>query len=305
MEASIIIPTYNERKNIEKLIPHIEKVISENSIDSEIIVIDDNSPDKTGGLAEEFNKKYKNIRVIHRKSKQGVGSARRLGFEKASKKIIISMEGDNTHNPKYIPLFIKKIEQGADLVIGSRYLKDSKIINWPLKRKIVSKFANLIARFFAGTKITDVTNGYRAFTKDLFSSLTIDSTSFPFNMEFVCEAWSRNFKIDEIPIVFIDRKEGKSKLSVGKEFISFINTAFRFAYTYRPMKVFGSLGFLLILIGILHSIYLIYLKITIGVIGNRIPLIFLAVVLILSGIQIISFGLIVNVMSKLRREILK
>jgi len=305
MQVSIIIPTYNERENIERLIPHIEKILSENNIEGEIIIIDDNSPDGTGRTAEELNNKYKNIKVIHRKKKEGVGSARRLGFEKASKEIIISMEGDNTHNPEYIPKFIKEIEKGADLVIGSRYLKDSKIVNWPLKRRLVSKTANFIARFFAGTKLTDVTNGYRAFTKKLFNKLTIESSSYPFNMEFACETYSRGFKITEIPIVFIDRKQGKSKLSVGKEFLSFINTAFRFAYTYRPMKVFGTAGLLLVIAGLILSIYLIFLKLSTGIIGDRIPLIVLALVLILSGIQIISFGLIVNVMSKLRKELTK
>jgi dolichol-phosphate mannosyltransferase len=304
-EISIIIPTYNEKSNIEKLIPHIEEILSKNSINGEIIVIDDNSPDGTGKSAEELNDKYQNIKVIHRKKKEGVGSARRLGFSKASKNIIISMEGDNTHNPDYIPQFIQEIEKGADLVIGSRYLKDSKIINWPLKRRIVSKTANFIARFFAGTKVTDVTNGYRAFTKKLFQDLTIESSGFPFNMEFACETWSRGFKITEIPIIFVDRKQGTSKMSVGKEFISFISTAFRFAYTYQPMKVFGNIGLIFISIGIWLSIYLIYLKIKLGIIGDRIPLIFLVIILILSGIQMMSFGLIVNIMSKLRRELIK
>ena len=124
---SIVIPTYNEKENIQRLIPNIEKVLSSNNIFADIIIIDDNSPDGTGKLAEDLNKEYNNIKVVHRKKKEGVGSARRLGFSLASNEIIISMEGDNTHNPKYIPQFIEKIEEGADLVIGSRYLKDSKI----------------------------------------------------------------------------------------------------------------------------------------------------------------------------------
>src|SRR3989338_4067620 len=179
-DISIVIPTYNEKENIQKLIPDIEKVLSSNNIGGEIVIIDDNSPDGTWKLAENLNKEYKNIKVIRRGKKEGVGSARRLGFSLASKGVIISMEGDNTHNPKYIPKFVQEIEKGADLVIGSRYLKDSKIINWPLKRRIVSKTANFISRFFAGTNITDVTNGYRAFTKDLYKRLTIESSGYPY-----------------------------------------------------------------------------------------------------------------------------
>ncbi|MEK6808353.1 MAG: hypothetical protein AABY14_01565, partial [Nanoarchaeota archaeon] len=125
------------------------------------------------------------------------------------------------------------------------------------------------------------------------------------NMEFACEANALGFKITEIPIIFKDREKGKTKLKVSKELISFISTAFRFAYTYRPIKVFGSLGFLFVIIGMALSIYLTYLKLTIGIIGNRIPMLFLALVFIISGLQIISFGMIVNILSKLRRELIR
>ena len=302
---SIIIPTYNEKENIAKLVPDIESVLAGNGIDGEIIIIDDNSPDGTGQLAEELNKKYHNIKTIHRQKKEGVGSARRLGFSIASNEIIISMEGDNTHKAEYIPRFLDEINKGADLVIGSRYLPESKIINWPLKRRIISKVANFIARFFAGVRLTDVTNGYRAFRKSMYSKITVDSTGYPFNMEFACEAHSLGFKIVEIPIIFKDREKGKTKMKVSSELISFLSTSFRFAYTYRPIKVFGSVGFLFFIIGFLISAYLAYLKITTGYIGNRIPMLFMGVVLIISGIQIMSLGLIANVISKLRREMLR
>ncbi len=303
--ASFVIPTYNEKENISKLIPDIESVLKENGIDGEIIVIDDNSPDGTGQIAEDFNNRFDNVKVIHRKKKEGVGSARRLGFSLASKEIIISMEGDNTHNPKYIPQFIEKINEGADLVIGSRYLPDSKILNWPLKRRIISKVANFIARFFAGVRLTDVTNGYRAFKRSMYQKITVDSSGYPFNMEFACETHSLGFKIVEIPIIFKDRETGKTKMKVSRELLSFLSTAFRFAYTYRPMKVFGSIGFLFVLLGMATSAYLTYIKITTGYIGNRIPILFLGLVFIISGIQILSLGLIANVLSKLRRELLK
>ncbi len=304
-EVSIVIPTYNERENLEKLIPHIEDVFSSSNIRGEIIVIDDNSPDRTGKYAESMNSRYRNIRVVHRSERGGVGSARRLGFSLASKDIIISMEGDNTHNPDYIPEFVKKINDGADLVIGSRYLKDSKIINWPVRRRVVSKVANFVSRFFAGAKLSDVTNGYRAFTKNLLGRLAIESSGYPYNMEFACEAWSRGFRIVEIPIVFKDREKGVSKLSVWKEFFQFLGISFRFSYTYRPIRVFGSLGALFILAGAFLAINLIIIKLNTGVIGDRLPMIIVSLVLIISGIQIFSLGLIADVLSKLRKEILR
>jgi len=304
MEVSIVIPTYNERENITKLIPHIEDVLSKNSLKGEIIIIDDNSPDGTGRIADKLAKRYKNIRVIHRTSKKGVGSARKLGFSEAKKDIIISMEGDTTHNPDFIPHFLKAIKEGADLVIGSRYLPKSKIINWPLKRRVVSKFANKIANIFAGAKLTDVTSGYRAFTKKMYSKLYIESLGYPFNMEFACESWYRGFRIKEIPITFVHRKKGKSKLSVLKEFITFLRVVFKFSYTYRPVAVFGSLGGILTSVGFIVGLYVVYLELS-GRIESRFPLLILSLLLIVAGIQIFSFGLIVNVISKFRKEALK
>jgi len=303
--VSIVIPTYNEKENIQKLIPSIEDTLKKNKIYGEIIIIDDNSPDGTGKLLEKFKGKYRNLKIAHRKSRLGVGSARKLGFSLASKDIIISMEGDNTHDPKYIPGFISGIWEGYDLVLGSRYMKGAKITNWSIKRRIISRLANFIARFFAGTRITDATTGYRAFTKELSNKVDIASSGYPFNMEFATEAYSRGYKIKEIPILFNEREKGHSKMKVGKELVSFILTAFKFAYTYRPIKVFGGIGLLFILIGGAFGIYLAYIKITTGIIGSRIPMMFLALVLIISGIQIFSLGLIASVISKLRKELLK
>ena len=305
MEATIVIPTYNERKNISKLIPSIILMLNRHDITSEIIVIDDNSPDGTGLLLDRLKRRFDCLKVVHRKEKLGVGSARRLGFSMASKKVIVTMEGDNTHNPKYIPQLIKEIEGGADLVIASRYLKDSKIIDWSFKRRVISNTANFITRFVTGVKITDVTNGYRAFTKEMFSKLLIESEKYPFNMEFTCEAVSRGFKVTEIPIEFKQRKDGSSKLNVLDEFFFFLMVVFRFSYTYSPIKFFGSISLLFITVSFVLIGYLIRARILTGTILNRIPLMFITLTLVLSAIQMFCFGLMVNVMSKFRREMLR
>ena len=305
MEATIVIPTYNERGSIKNLINSIDSVFVKNNIDGEIIIIDDNSPDGTGDIIDTIRRRLKYVKVIHRKSKLGVGSARRLGFNSASKKIVVSMEGDSTHNPLYIPELIKEIEDGADLVIGSRYLKDSKIINWSFKRRVISNTANFITRFVTGVKITDVTNGYRAFTKEMFSKLLIESEKYPFNMEFTCEAVSRGFKVTEIPIEFKQRKDGSSKLNVLDEFFFFLMVVFRFSYTYSPIKFFGSISLLFITVSFVLVGYLIRVRLLTGTILNRIPLLFITLTLVLSAIQMFCFGLMVNVMSKFRREMLR
>ena len=299
--VSIVIPTYNEKNNLGGLIQNIEQVLSSNKIDGELIIIDDNSPDGTGKLADSFARKYRNITVLHRAMKEGVGSARKLGFSKAKKEIILSMEGDDTHNPDYIPVFLREIE-GADLVIGSRYLPGSKIVNWPFKRRLVSKVANFIARFFSGAKLTDVTSGFRAFRKGMYERLLIESYGYPFNMEFACEAASRGFSVKEIPIRFANRKSGKSKLNVLKELYTFIYVAFKFSYTYKPITVFGGIGLVFSLIGFVLGIYLAYLKITTGFIANRLPLLFLSALLIIAGIQMVSLGLVAGILTKLRKE---
>jgi len=220
MKASIVIPTYNERENIERLLPEIFKIF-----DGNVIVVDDNSPDGTAdavdGLSGEFP-----VTLIRRREKKGIGSAYIAGFRKALDQgadVIMEMDADFSHMPKEIPNFIREMKN-YDLVLGSRYIKGGRIENWNFIRRMISKGGNYIARIFLGLDIRDITTGYRAYRREVLEGIDlagIKSDGYAFQAEMLFRARERGFRIKEVPITFRDRAHGKSKLS-RMEIIKFI-----------------------------------------------------------------------------------
>ena len=171
-KVRIILPTYNERNNINILIPKIFKIFKENKINGDILIVDDNSPDGTANLAKKLSKKYP-IKILEREKKLGIGSAYVLGFKKSledKKDIIFEMDSDLSHDPKYIPEFIEKINSGFDVVIGER----KKVVGWNWYRKLISWGGNFIGRNIAGVKIKDLTTGYRAYKRHVLDSINLD-----------------------------------------------------------------------------------------------------------------------------------
>jgi len=221
--VSVIVPTYNEKENLPTLVDEINKVFVDGKIIGEVVIIDDNSPDGTGQLAEQLKEKYKFLKVIHRPSKLGLGSAYREGFRAAESKLLFTMDADLSHDPSYIPRFIEKAEH-ADVVVGSRYIEGGAIVGWGLYRKMVSRIANILAGVAVGAGVSDVTSGYRAYRKEVFEKVTterIKSSGYAFQLEIIYEIRKKGFKIDEVPIVFTDRRKGKSKLGM-RDIISFL-----------------------------------------------------------------------------------
>jgi len=221
--VSVIVPTYNERENLPTLIERINKVFVDERIVGEVVVIDDNSPDGTGQLAEQLRRKYKFLKVIHRPSKLGLGSAYREGFRAAEGKLLFTMDADLSHDPIYMPRFIERAEH-ADVVVGSRYVKGGGIIGWGLYRKLVSKVANFLAGIVVGADVNDITSGYRAYRKEVLAKVPlkrIRSSGYAFQLEVIYEIRGKGFKIDSVPIVFTDRRKGKSKLGM-REILSFL-----------------------------------------------------------------------------------
>ncbi|HME54301.1 MAG TPA: polyprenol monophosphomannose synthase [Candidatus Lokiarchaeia archaeon] len=217
----IVLPTYNECDNIIRLIPALEKIVENlNGYEGFFIIVDDNSKDGTGEIAVRFAREYKNILVIRRPGKMGLGSAYRLGFSHAIEigaKIVFMMDSDLSHQPSAIPKFIDCIEKTkAGLVIGSRYCKGGKINGWPAKRKFISSGANFIARLLLGlNQVHDTTSGYRAFNVEILKSIdynTISSNGYAFLGEMLCRVKEQKARISEIPITFNERKFGASKL---------------------------------------------------------------------------------------------
>ncbi len=217
----IIIPTYNERKNIVCLIEKILRI--ENFFN--VLIIDDNSPDGTGRLLDNFSRDNSRVAVIHRTEKQGLGTAYIRGFKYALEQnyeFVITMDADFSHNPRYLSEFLIKFNQGCDLVVGSRYIRGGKINNWSYYRLFLSKWANLYTRMVTGLKVKDCTggfNGYKAEVLRLLDLNKITSNGYAFQTEMkynICrKAKEKNLKIEEIPIIFCDRIKGKSKLGKG------------------------------------------------------------------------------------------
>jgi dolichol-phosphate mannosyltransferase len=210
----IIIPTYNEIENIEKLIKDI--ISFDENID--ILVVDDNSPDGTGNLVKELKNNYKNLFLVEREGKLGLGTAYVAGFKFALQNgyhLIFEMDADFSHDPKEIPNFITAIKE-ADLVVGSRYISGVNVVNWPLRRLMLSYFANRYTSIVTGLPLCDSTGGYKCFRREVLESLNLDeihSGGYSFQIEISFKAWKKGFRIKEIPIIFIDRAVGKSKMS--------------------------------------------------------------------------------------------
>jgi len=225
MKVSIVIPTYNERENIEKLLPEIFGIFDRGGIDGSVIVVDDNSPDGTADAVEGLKREFP-ITLIRRQEKGGIGSAYITGFGKALEQgadVIMEMDADFSHSPEEIPNFVREIES-SDVVIGSRYIKDGEIENWNFIRRIISKGGDLVARILLGLDVEDVTTGYRAYRRETLEGIelgSIESNGYAFQAEMLVRARERGFSIKEMPITFRDRVHGKSKLS-RMEIIRFI-----------------------------------------------------------------------------------
>jgi dolichol-phosphate mannosyltransferase len=214
MKTLIIIPTYNE---IENLRPLLETVFSY-APETDLLIVDDNSPDGTGELADKIHEEDPRVHVLHRAGKLGLGTAYIAGFKYAVEHgydAAFEMDADFSHDPRYLPDFLREIEH-ADLVIGSRYVRGGGTPNWTLMRRIISGGGNLFARFMLGMPIRDCTAGYRCYRREVLENLdlaTIQTQGYGFQVEMAYRVWKHNYKIVETPIIFMDRRVGKSKMS--------------------------------------------------------------------------------------------
>jgi dolichol-phosphate mannosyltransferase len=213
--ALIIVPTYNERDNLARLIDY---VLAKDSR-LEVLVVDDGSPDGTGQLADEIAAQNSRVHALHRAGKLGLGTAYVEGFRWALQRdyeYIFEMDADFSHDPRHLPEFLAAIED-ADMVLGSRYLGGRvTVVNWPISRLFLSYFANVYARAITGLPIADTTGGFKCFRRKVLEAIdlsSVKSNGYAFQIEMTFRAWKRNFRIVEIPIVFVDRTEGVSKMS--------------------------------------------------------------------------------------------
>jgi dolichol-phosphate mannosyltransferase len=213
--AVVIIPTYNEVPNL----PHIVPKVLQQDPRLEVLVVDDNSPDGTGKLADALAEAEPRVHVLHRTKKQGLGAAYLAGFRWALERkydYVFEMDADFSHDPNHLPEFLNAI-QDADLVVGSRYLNGKvTIVNWPIARLLLSYFANVYSRVLTGLHLWDSTAGFKCFRRSALESVDLDrvrSNGYAFQIEMSFRVWKKGLRIKEIPIVFVDRTEGSSKMS--------------------------------------------------------------------------------------------
>jgi dolichol-phosphate mannosyltransferase len=213
--ALVIVPTYNERANIGKL---IETVLAQDRR-LDVLVVDDGSPDGTGAIVDAIREREPRVNVLHRAAKMGLGTAYLAGFRwalDAGYAYIFEMDADFSHDPGHIPSFLAAIE-GADVVLGSRYRHGKvTVVNWPISRLLLSYTANAYARGVTGLQLWDATGGFKCFRREVLETIdltSVRSNGYAFQIEMSFRAWKRGFRIVEIPIVFTDRSEGESKMS--------------------------------------------------------------------------------------------
>jgi dolichol-phosphate mannosyltransferase len=228
-EVGVIIPTYCEAENIVKLIDEIENL----PLNISILVIDDSSPDKTAEIVKTLQKKYGNILLRVRPQKCGLGTAITDGFKiflslKISPRFIVTMDADYSHNPKAMLQLLSNMQSGCGIVIGSRYCRGGKIAGWPFTRKIISRIANIVAKSLIGLKLDDCTSGFRCYsTRFLKVAIgSLHSQTYEIQIETVKQALLRGFGVKETPVLFVNRKRGKSKLTLA-EVQSYVSYVFK------------------------------------------------------------------------------
>lgn len=211
----VIVPTYNESENVTRIVP----LILAQDPGLEVLVVDDNSPDGTGALADGLAARDPRVHVLHRAAKEGLGRAYLAGFRWALARgydVVFEMDCDFSHDPAHLPEFLAAIRE-ADLVLGSRYREGKvTVVNWPMTRLLLSYAANMYARTVTGLQLWDGTGGFKCFRRSVLAAIPLDevrSNGYAFQIEMSFRAWKRGFRIAEIPIVFHDRTEGESKMS--------------------------------------------------------------------------------------------
>ena len=234
----VVTPTYNEADNIEQFITKVLR----HGADIQILIVDDNSPDKTGDIVARMMETNPSIHLIRRTGKMGLGTAYVEGFRYAIARqfeYIFEMDADFSHNPDEIPNFLGRMDQ-CDLVVGSRYTNGVRVLNWPIRRLLLSYSANVYTRIVTGMPIKDATGGFKCFKRTVLEAIDLDkvrSNGYAFQIEMNFKAWSKGFKLCEHPIIFMDRRSGVSKMSK-----KIVYEAVFMVWKLKLRKMFGTLS---------------------------------------------------------------
>ena len=238
-----IIPTYNERESLPTVIKRLRAAVP----DAHVLIADDNSPDGTGEMADAMAAKDANIHVLHRPAKEGLGPAYLAGFAWGLEReynVLVEMDADCSHQPEQLPLLLDAVEQGADMAIGSRYVPGGRTENWPLQRQLISRGGNIYSRVLLGTSIHDITGGFRAYRDTTLRALDLDSVrsrGYCFQIDLAWRAERLGLKIVEVPITFVEREEGASKMS-NDVTVEAATSVAKWGLTARARTLAGKLG---------------------------------------------------------------
>ncbi|NKX53962.1 polyprenol monophosphomannose synthase [Arthrobacter mobilis] len=217
MRVVTIIPTYNEIQSLPLTVSRLRKAVP----GSDVLVVDDNSPDGTGELADRLAAEDPAIHVLHRRGKEGLGAAYVAGFKWGLEKgydVLVEMDADGSHQPEELPRLLGALEQGADMVKGSRWVPGGKVVNWPLHRKLLSRGGSLYSRILLGVRIHDITGGFNAFRADTLRRIGLDSVEsvgYCFQVDLTWKTLKNKLGVREVPITFVEREYGQSKMHAG------------------------------------------------------------------------------------------
>ncbi len=302
MNLSIVIPMFNEAENVEATLNQVEEALASFQGTYEIIAVNDGSLDNTLEILEILASRNGKIRVVSYSKNFGRGMALRAGVRESRGKIVVSIDADLSYNPHYIIDFLEtlRLEEDIDFVLASPYMPGGGVQNVPFLRLWISKLGNKILRLAMPNRIYTSTGIFRAYRRKVLDSLELESDGKEIHLEILSKAIALGFRVKEIPVVLANRKKGRSKFKFRKTAISHLV----FSVFEKPMMIFGFIGLLTLGIGFLIGIYVAYLRFAGELTPGR-PLITFAILLILGGIQILSFGFIAIQMVSLRREILR
>jgi len=234
----VVLPTYNESRNLSQIVP----VILSQDDRIEVLIVDDNSPDGTGQIADVLVGGIARVHVLHRSQKEGLGRAYLAGFSWGLERgfdVLFEMDADFSHDPRFLRDLIGALDAGADLAIGSRYKEGVNVINWPMSRLVLSSGANIYARIVTGLPLTDSTGGFKAFRRKVLEAIPFDrvrSNGYSFQIEMSYRAWKKGFMLVEVPIIFTDRVEGQSKMNKR-----IVREAIWMVWWLRLSSLFGKL----------------------------------------------------------------
>jgi glycosyltransferase involved in cell wall biosynthesis len=302
MNISIVIPMFNESENVESILMRVEQTLVSLRGSYEIIAVNDGSTDNTLKELSSLSERNGNMKVVSYSKNVGRGMALRRGFQNSTGEIIVSIDADLSYDPHYILDLIKilETEQEVDFVLASPYMPGGGVQNVPFQRLWISRLGNKILRFAMPNRIYTSTGIFRAYRRKVLDSLELESDGKEIHLEILSKALALGYRVKETPAILTGRKKGKSKFRFRKTTL----THLVFSVFEKPMMIFGFVGLLTLGIGLLMGLYIAYLRFSGELTAGR-PLITFAILLILGGIQILSFGFIAIQIVSLRREILR